>query len=135
MNENEWLTRKKRIDSKLRAGGWTITPFREGMDTSILGHHAIEEFPTESGPADYAFFVGGRLLGFLEAKKVAVNPQNVLEQAKRYAKTTTHGIGNWNDFKVPFVCASNGELIWFADVRTGDYSARKLSAFHTPLSL
>lgn len=135
MPENEWLTRKKRIDTKLVQLGWKICAYREGMDLSVLGHHAVEEFPTASGPADYAMFVGGQLLGFIEAKKVAVNPQNVLEQAKRYAQTTNHGIGEWNGFKVPFIYASNGELVWYADVRHANYSSRQLSQFHTPAAM
>lgn len=137
MNESEWQTRKKRIDSKLTSlsSPWKLIPYREGMDISILGNHAIEEFPTESGPADYALVVAGQLVGFIEAKKVAVSPQNVLEQAKRYARTTSHGIGNWNDFRVPFIYATNGEIIWHADVRNGNYTARRISNFHTPESL
>ncbi len=135
MIENEWLTRKKRIDAKLRSAGWTIAPYREGMDLSVLGQHAIEELPTESGPADYALVVAGQLVGIVEAKKVTVNPQNVLEQAKRYARTTSNGIGNWGEFKVPFLYASNGEVIWHADVRTPNYTARTLSTFHSPAAL
>ena len=81
MSESEWQTRKKRIDSRLRSLNppWTIVEYRETMDISTLGRHAVEEFPTESGPADYALVVGGQLVGFIEAKKVAVAPQNVLE--------------------------------------------------------
>lgn len=137
MPESEWQTRKKRIDSKLRSINppWTIVEYRDGMDIFKFGRHAVEEFPTESGPADYALIVGGQLVGFIEAKKVAVAPQNVLEQAKRYARTTTHGIGNWDGFKVPFIYASNGEIIWHADVRTGIYTARRISQFHTADSL
>jgi hypothetical protein len=38
MNESEWLTRKKRIDSKLCSPNskWQIIPFKEGMDYSTL---------------------------------------------------------------------------------------------------
>ena len=45
------------------------------MDTRTFTRHAVEEYPTANGPADYALFVEGRLLGILEAKKVTVNPQ------------------------------------------------------------
>lgn len=133
MNESEWLTRKKRIDSKLTSLNppWKIVPYKDGIDISVLSQHAVEEFPTESGPADYALVVAGRLVGFIEAKKVSVGPQNVLEQAKRYARSTFDGIGNWDGFRVPFIYSSNGEIIWHADVRTGIYTARKISQFHT----
>ncbi|MCX5900230.1 MAG: restriction endonuclease subunit R, partial [Proteobacteria bacterium] len=71
----------------------------------------------------------------MEAKKVTVNPQNVLEQAKRYARGATDGPGKWNGFHVPFLYASNGEIIHFADVRKENYYSRTLSNFHTPDAL
>ena|ERR1017187_5729412 len=113
-NEAEWLTRKKRIDAKLISLNppWKIIPWRSGRDTSKLACHAVTEFPTESGPADYALFVDGIFLGILEAKKVAVNPQNVLEQAKRYSRGAANGSRNWNlNVARPFhpLSASTGE--------------------------
>lgn len=53
-NESEWLTRKERIDPKLKALGWEVMPFEEGRSVTEYSHHAIEEYPTENGPADYA---------------------------------------------------------------------------------
>jgi type I restriction enzyme R subunit len=133
MTESEWKTRKTRIDAQLKAlcPAWDIIPFKEGMDTSIFSHHAVEEYPTANGPADYALFVKGKLLGIIEAKKVAVNPQNVLEQAKRYSSGAANTLGNWEQFKVPFLYSSNGTQIWFADVRDKGYYARELMNFHT----
>src|SRR6266576_2893314 len=132
-NEAEWLTRKKRIDTKLRSVNppWQIIPWHNGLDTSELSCHAVTEFPTENGPADYAFFVTGVLLGINEAKKVTVNPQNVLEQAKRYSSGAFQGVGNWNGYRVPFLFASNGEIIWFLDVRGDKPVSRQLANFHT----
>jgi type I restriction enzyme R subunit len=137
MNELEWRTRKERIDTKLRSLNpkWEIVPYRDGLHLSGLTHHVVEEFPVANGFADYALFVDGQLLGIIEAKKVSVNPQNVLEQAKRYSKTTWNGVGNWNGFRVPFLYATNGEVIWFADVRHGNYNARRISQFHTKNAL
>ena len=62
-------------------------------------------------------FVNGKFLGIIEAKKVDVNPQNVLEQAKRYSAGAFQGPGNWNGLQVPFLYATNGEIIWHLDVR------------------
>ncbi|HBC88831.1 MAG TPA: restriction endonuclease subunit R [Lentisphaeria bacterium] len=131
MSESEWKTRKNRIDAQLKALGWNIIHSKNVKDTSLLSHHAVEEYPTDNGPADYALFVNGVLLGILEAKKVGVNPQNVLEQAKRYASGCKATIGSWNSFKVPFLYSSNGTQIWFADVREDTYYARELLHFHT----
>ncbi len=132
-HESEWQTRKTRIDRQLRAlhPAWEIVTWKAGLDTSTLTCHAVEEFPTENGPADYALFVNGELLAVLEAKKVGVDPQNVLEQAKRYAAGCPNTIGRWGRYRVPFLYASNGTKIWFADLRHQGYASRELLDFHT----
>jgi type I restriction enzyme R subunit len=137
MAESEWETRKQRIDKRLRGSNpaWKIVRYREGLDVSNLNGVAVEEFPTENGPADYALFVEGQLLGVIEAKKVTVNPQNVLEQAKRYARGATVGPGNWNGLRVPFLYATNGELIWHLHTRGHRHISRQISNFHTPTAL
>lgn len=108
MKEAEWLTRKKRIDSKLRSPNakWQIVRFREGLDCMKLEGHTVEVYPTANGFADYALFVRGKLLGVIEAKKVTVSPQNVLEQAKRYSHDVAQGVGNWDGYRIPFLYAT-----------------------------
>jgi type I restriction enzyme, R subunit len=137
MNESEWQTRKKRIDAKLHSSNppWKIIRYRDGLDFLALDCHAVEELPTANGPADYGLFIGGKLLGIIEAKKVTVNPQNVLEQAKRYAEGTFQGVGNWGGFKVPFLFATNGEIIWFLDVRGDKPASRQIADCHTAPAL
>ena len=137
MRESEWLTRKKRIDTRLRGmtPPWKIIPHQEKMDLTALDGVAVEEFPTENGPADYALFVQGKLLGIIEAKKVTVNPQNVLEQAKRYSRGAANGPGNWNGFRVPFLYSTNGEIIWHLDVRLDKPVSRPVVDFHTAAAL
>jgi len=133
MTELEWKTRKQRIDKRLTSlsPSWKIVKYSEGLDTSALSGHAVEEYPTANGPADYAFFVGGKLLGILEAKKVGTGPQEVLGQAKRYSRGVQHGVGRWNGYGVPFLYSSNGEAIWHADVRSEKVISRRLAEFHT----
>lgn len=133
MTESEWQTRKKRIDTKLTSlvPSWKIIPFKEGLDTSALDGVAVEEFPTANGPADYALFVKGKLLGIIEAKKVSVSPQNVLEQAKRYSKGISNGAGRWDEYGVPFLFSTNGEIIHFIDVRQERSYSRPIAQFHT----
>jgi type I restriction enzyme R subunit len=60
--EPEWQTRKKRIDKKLRSAQphWEIIKYSDQLNTSALDQHAVEEYPTANGPADYALFVKGR---------------------------------------------------------------------------
>lgn len=130
--ESEKTTRKKRIDKQLKAIGWFIIPYVEGMDLSGLTNHAIEEYQTINGPADYALVVNGKLLGVIEAKRLEVGPANVLEQAKRYSKGTNNTIGKWNEYHVPFLYSSNGELIYYLDVRDERNLSRQIFSFHTP---
>ena len=85
-SESERRTRRARIDPRLRACGWQIVPFDHRKPLSAYDYHAIEEYPTANGPADYALVVDGQLLGVVEAKKVTLGPQNVLTQAERYSK-------------------------------------------------
>ena len=118
MTESEWLTRKKRIDTRLTGlkPPWRIIPWKDGLDTRALTHHAVIEYETANGPADYVLFVKGKVLGIIEAKKVTVDPRNVLNQAMRYAKGVKDGVGNWNGYPVPFLHATNGEVIWHIDM-------------------
>lgn len=76
-------------------------------------------------------FVHGKLLGIIEAKKVGVGPQNVLEQAKRYSRGSFKGPGNWNGYHVPFLYSTNGELIYHIDVRDEQNLSRQIANFHT----
>ena len=133
--EAEWLTRKSRIDARLKQTGWHLVRFSPGLNLKNLDKIAVEELPTANGPADYALFVGGQCLGIIEAKKVTVNPQNVLEQAKRYAKGVFDAVGEWNGFRVPFLYASNGTITWYVDTRTEKLVSRTISNFHTPDAL
>ncbi|MCB5285235.1 MAG: DEAD/DEAH box helicase family protein [Candidatus Cloacimonetes bacterium] len=137
MNESEWHTRKERIDTQLRSlyPAWEVIHFSQVRDTSLLTNHAVEEYPTQNGFADYALFVKGKLLGIIEAKRVSIDAHNALEQAKRYSLGCANTIGEWNAFRVPFIYSSNGVRSWFADIRGAAYSAREISGFHSPEAL
>ena len=80
---SERATRKKLIDPKLTAAGWRVEPFDERRELATYDRVALEEFPTDAGPADYALVVKGRILGIVEAKKLTLGPQNVLTQTER----------------------------------------------------
>ena len=132
-HESEFETRKRRIDARLKAmtPPWQIIRHQDALDGARLHRVAVEEYPTDNGPADYALFVHGRLLGIIEAKKVALDPYNVLEQAKRYARGVHGGAGRWGEYGVPFLYSSNGETIWFIDVRGDRPTSRRLANFHS----
>lgn len=133
--ESEYLNRLHRINAQLTAKNWLLISYTEKLDTSQLIHHAVEEYPTATGKADYALFVNGQLLGIIEAKRVLLNSQSALEQAKRYSRGAFDGVNNWRGYRVPFLFSSNGELIYFLDVRDELNLTRCVSDFHTPAAL
>jgi type I restriction enzyme R subunit len=117
LHESERRTRRERIDPKLTAAGWTIIRVGAAQDPANYSKHAIEEFPTANGPADYGLMVNGTLIGVVEAKKVSLGPQGVLTQAERYARGLTSSEFDFDGLRVPFLFSTNGEVIWFHDVR------------------
>ena len=137
MTESEKTTRKKRIDSKLKSSllNWKVVPWNNSLDTDSLTAHAVEEYPTDTGPADYGLFVNGKLLGIIEAKKLTVGAGNVLEQAKRYSKSVAKTVGEWRGYKVPFLYSTNGEAIFYLDVRKKENTSYQICDFHSPQAL
>jgi type I restriction enzyme, R subunit len=109
--KSEFVTRKQIVDRRLKDGGWSIRKFEAATPLAKYDRCAIEEYPTESGPADYALCVGGRILGIVEAKKLTLGPQNVLSQAERYSKGLLDSPFDFRGFRVPFLYSSNGEVI------------------------
>jgi type I restriction enzyme R subunit len=133
--EREKVTRIKRIDPLLKAAGWQVIQYKEGMDLTHCNNCAIEEYPTLNGPADYALCVDGKILAVIEAKKISLGPQNVLTQAERYATGITNSRFNFSGFRVPFLYSTNGEIIWYHDVRNPLNRSRQIAKFHTPNAL
>ena len=132
--ESEAQTRRRRIDPLLRAAGWEIVS-PDSAGPGAWTHHAVTEFPTDTGPADYALFVDGRPLGAAEAKKVSLGPQNVLTQAERYSKGVAESPFNFRGYRVPFLYSTNGEIIWHHDIRHKLNRSHTIAAFHTPAAL
>ena len=133
--ESEWRTRRTRIDKRLSDAGWTIVRKGAVRPARFYQHHALEEYPTDNGPADYALCVDGNIVGIVEAKKLSLGPQNVLVQAERYARGLPQSPFNFRGFRVPFLYSTNGEVVWFHDVRHELNAARRVARFHTPEGL
>jgi type I restriction enzyme, R subunit len=132
---SEYLTRKQIVDSKLRAAGWSVVPFDVSRPLGAYNKCAIEEYPTDSGPADYLLCVDGVILGVVEAKKLSLGPQEVLTQAERYSRGLADSPFNFTGFRVPFLYSSNGEIIWHHDIRHPLNRSHTISHFHTPEAL
>ena len=130
---NEAQTRKKYIDTALKRSSWNkIVSFKEGVSYK---DEAVEEYPTDSGPADYVLFCDGKPLAIVEGKKIAVSPQNVLQQAQRYARTFQNSPSSFGEYKIPFVFSTNGTIIWFQDLRHPLNRSREIAEFYTPSAL
>lgn len=132
---SEWLTRKKLIDPRLQSAGWKVVPHDEEKPLTAYHGCAIEEYPTDSGPADYALCWNERIIGIVEAKKLTLGPQNVLTQAERYSKGCGKNPFNFRGFRVPFLYSTNGEIIWHHDIRHELSRSRQIRHFHNPGAL
>jgi type I restriction enzyme R subunit len=116
-------------------GGRSVTPFDPAAPLAHYTRHAVTEYETDNGPADYALAVTGRPLGIVEAKKLTLGPQNVLTQAERYSRGAADSPFNFRGYRVPFLYSTNGEVVWFHDIRHELNRSRRLRTFHTPAAL
>lgn len=157
--ELDEATTRVLIDDQLRAAGWTV-------DSRTLRHAsgtrpqpgqaiAISEWPTDSGPVDYALFIDGRCVGVIEAKRGVKDVPGRLGQAKRYARDlrltpdeTSPGspwLQGLDEFRVPFLFVTNGRPyvkqlatksgIWFWDARPTGGEPRALPEWFSPRDL
>ena len=148
------------IDEQLRKFGWESDTnnlrYSKGTRPQKGRNLAIAEWPTDSavgknGSADYALFVGLRLVGIVEAKKAAIDIPSVIDhQCKEYAKGIKaeheeYVINQWGSYKVPFVFATNGRKylkqvetksgIWYLDLRSGANAPKALQGWISPEGL
>ncbi|WP_280952865.1 DEAD/DEAH box helicase family protein [Cohaesibacter celericrescens] len=148
------------IDAQLQDMGWeadtkTLT-HKNGTRPESGRNIAIAEWPTESGPVDYALFTGQLCIGVIEAKRESVDVPGVLAQAQRYARSIKldpehrvvdspwqHGLDE--PYRVPFIFATNGRPyirqwktksgIWHWDVRSAKNQPDALSQWFAPQDL
>ncbi len=135
LSELEWRTRRSRVDPLIGAAGWRVEHFHPDRSLAECANEAVKEYPTEAGPADYALISQGRIAGVVEAKKVSLGPQNALTQAERYSRGAVGNPFDFDGYRVPFLYSTNGEIIWFHDVRHPLNRSRRVTLFHTPGAL
>ena len=89
------------IDARLEQSGWIVQDLCHVNPMASLGV-AVREYPTSTGPVDYALFVGGKPVGVIEAKKDELGESiTVVEgQSGRYANSTFRYVTT--DYKIPF---------------------------------
>lgn len=122
------------IDKKLEQAGWTIQDLKQLNLFAGLGV-AVREFPTSTGPVDYALFVDGTPVGIIEAKKddVGENITAVEGQSSRYVNSTFKWIKT--DYRIRFVYEATGKLTRFTDYDDIKYRSRSIFTFHQPQEL
>ena len=54
------------IDARLVQSGWVVQDLKKVNPMASLGV-AVREYPTSTGPVDYALFVDGKPVGVIEA--------------------------------------------------------------------
>ncbi len=122
------------IDKKLIQSGWVIQDIRELNPSASLGV-AVREFPTSTGPVDYALFIDGRPVGVVEAKKseAGENITTIETQSARYAQSTFKWVKV--DYKIRFAYEATDKLTRFTDYDDIKYRSRTVFSFHRPETL
>ena len=123
-----------RIDERLEQAGWVLQDLRQVNPFASLGV-AVREYPTSTGPVDYALFVEGKPVGVIEAKKDDLGESiTVVEgQSGRYARSTFKYIRS--EYKIRFAYEATGKLTRFTDYNDVKYRSRRVFSFHRPETL
>ena len=76
------------IDAQLALAGWLVQDYKL-INLGAGAGVAVQEYPTDSGPADYALLVDRKLVGIVEAKREGTSLTAVAEQTARYQASAT----------------------------------------------
>ncbi|MBQ4447067.1 MAG: DEAD/DEAH box helicase family protein [Clostridia bacterium] len=122
------------IDARLEQSGWVLQDLRSVNPMASLGV-AVREYPTSTGPVDYALFVGGKPVGVIEAKRddLGENITVVEGQSGRYANSTFRYITT--DYNIRFAYEATGQITRFTDYSDIKYRSRRVFSFHRPETL
>lgn len=122
------------IDQKLEQSGWSIQDMNQ-LNLSASAGVAVREFPTSTGPVDYALFIGGIPVGVVEAKRTEKGEDitSVEEQSARYA----HSKFKWikAEYEIRFAYEATDKLTRFTDYQDIKYRSRTVFSFHRPETL
>lgn len=144
------------IDAQMRDAGWeadtNLIRASKGSRPEPGKNKAIAEWPTATGPVDYALFIGHQLVAVAEAKRFDVDiPAKHSSQTLRYARDVDpkgHPLPDgspWLDYKVPYAFTTNGRPylkqlqeksgIYFQDLRIDTNKAYAIDGWRTPEGL
>lgn len=148
------------IDEQLRMVGWEADTenirYSKGSRPEKGRNLAIAEWPTDStvgnnGRADYALFIGTKMVGIIEAKAEHKDVSSVLDyQGREYSSNIRtddeeYVIDTWGKYKIPFTFATNGRPyleqykyksgIWFCDLRNPSNAPQALHGWISPTGI
>lgn len=125
---------RETIDKKLQEAGWVVQDVKQLNPAISLGV-AVREFPTSTGPVDYALFVEGKPVGIIEAKKsdAGENITIVESQSARYANSTFKWVNY--EYRIRFVYEATDKITRFTDYDDIKYRSRSVFSFHQPQTL
>ena len=148
------------IDEQLRQVGWEADTenlrYAKGTRPAKGHNRAISEWPTnsatgQSGRADYALFIGTKMVGMIEAKAAHIDIPSVLDyQGKDYPRSIReedkkYVLGTWGEYLVPFTFATNGRSyleqvktksgVWFLDLRDPSNTPKALHGWISPAGI
>ena len=125
---------REAIDQRLIQSGWILQDMRQLNPMAAPGV-AVREFPTSTGPVDYALFIDGIPIGVVEAKadEKGENITTAEAQSSRYARSTFKWVKT--DYRIRFAYEATGKLTRFTDYKDQKYRSRRIFSFHRPESL
>ena len=125
---------REKIDARLVKSGWIVQDMKQINPMASLGV-AVREYPTSTGPVDYALFVEGKPVGVIEAKKdeSGENITVVEGQSDRYANSTFKYVNV--DYRIRFAYEATGVLTRFTDYDDIKYCSREVFSFFRPETL
>ena len=127
----EQIAREK-IDRMFADAGWAVVN-RDNYSPEISAVAIEEGLMKGNCEADYLLFINGKAVGVLEAKRreVDVTASIVAEQAEHYAKSVPNWCQAWFN-PLPLAYVSNGNELYFRDLRNPDSQYEALKKIHTP---
>ncbi|MBS1264101.1 MAG: hypothetical protein MAG715_01301 [Methanonatronarchaeales archaeon] len=124
---------REKIDRQLESSGWTVQD-RDRINLGASPGVAVREFPTGSGPVDYALFVDRQAVGVVEAKPEETTLSGVAEQTRRYAAGIPEEIPHV-ELPLRFRYESTGVETMFTDAADPEPRQRRVFSFHRPETL
>lgn len=126
---------RETIDAKLKQSGWVVQDIKGSLNPMVALGVAIREFPTSTGPVDYALFVEGIPVGVVEAQKseAAETITTVETQSYRYANSTFKWVKT--DYRIRFAYEATDKITRFTDYQDVKYRSREVFSFHRPETL